>query len=287
MSYPKALILSMRPKQWLKNVFVFAGLAFSKSFLQTEPLLRSIAAFILFCLVSGAVYLINDLADVKQDRLHPRKKTRPIAAGQLGVIPSIISAVFILALSFTFAWFLDSDFFAVLFGYFALVCAYTFILKHVVIIDVLALAAGFVLRTVGGTVVIHVKISPWLLLCTLLLALFLGLNKRRGELVSLAGGAVAHRQILGEYSVDLVDHMLSVITSTTLISYSLYTFSAGEPYYMMLTIPFVLYGFFRYQYLVQKKDMGEAPELTLLADKPLLVDIALWLLLSLGIVVLL
>ncbi len=279
------ILISMRPKQWLKNMFVFAGLVFSKSFLHRESLLKSLAAFVLFCIVSGVVYIINDIADRENDAVHPRKKNRPIANGSLSLRTALITAGVMLVAALLAAWFLDVLFFVVLIGYFLLVCAYSFILKHVVIIDVLALALGFVLRTVGGTVVINVLISPWLLLCTLLLALFLGLNKRRGEIVALAEGATEHRQILGEYSLPLVDHMLSVITSTTLISYSLYTFSAGNSL-MMITIPFVLYGFFRYQYLVQKKDMGESPELTLLADKPLLVSILLWLTVSVVIVLL-
>jgi len=279
------ILITMRPKQWIKNMFVFAGLVFSRSFLIKESLLKSLAAFILFCIVSGIVYIINDTADRENDAVHPRKKMRPIASGRLSITAALIAAGFMLIAALLAAWFLDIVFFMVLLGYFILVCAYSFILKHVVIIDVLAIAMGFVLRTVAGTVVIHVRLSPWLLLCTLLLALFLGLNKRRGEIVALAEGAVEHRQILGEYSLPLVDHMLSVITSTTLMSYSLYTFNAGNSL-MMITIPFVLYGFFRYQYLVQKKDMGEVPELTLLADKPLLTSILLWLAVSFVIVLL-
>lgn len=193
---------------------------------------------------------------------------------------ALTAAILLFAVSLLLAYRLNQPLFLILIGYFILVCVYSIKLKNVIILDVILIAAGFVLRTLGGTEVIDVKISPWLIVCTTLLALFLALNKRRNELLVLSENPAGHRKILAEYSPQLIDQMLSVITSTTLMSYSLYTFNAGKSYYMMLTIPFVLYGIFRYQYLVHAKDVGESPELVLLKDWPLLINVILWIITS-------
>lgn len=272
----KCLVESMRPKQWIKNGFVFAGLIFSKSFLRLEPVLETVYCFFLFCMVSGAVYIINDILDMEKDAVHPVKCKRPIASGRLQSSRALIFSLLVLSVSLILAALLDTGFFLILFAYFFLVLAYSLKLKHIVILDVIILSMGFVLRTIGGAVAIGVWISPWLILCTTLLALFLALNKRRNELLVLSDKAGEHKKILEQYTPELINSMLSVITSATVMSYSLYTFSAGKSSYMMLTIPFVLYGIFRYQYLVMTKECGGSPELTLFRDKPLLIDIVLW-----------
>ena len=278
------ILKSMRPKQWTKNSFVFAGLIFSKSFFYIEPVIRSVYAFLLFSVVSGAVYLINDVIDRKKDMLHPRKCKRPVASGKLKPIEALLSAGIILVASLLIAFTLDFKLFLVLAGYALMVSLYSLILKNVIILDVIIIAMGFVLRTIGGAVVIDVKISPWLIECTTLLALFLALNKRKSELLVMSEDASKHRKILNQYTPELIDQMLGVVTSTTVITYSLYTFNAGKTYYMMFTIPFVLYGIFRYQYLVATTDLGGSPELALLKDKPLMIDIILWAITSIIIV---
>lgn len=271
------IITSMRPRQWTKNGFVFAGLIFSKSFFNFDAVLRVILTFFLFSLASGALYIINDVIDREKDLHHPVKCKRPIAAGRIHIAGGMITALLIILVSLSASFYLDVKLFLTLIAYSALVFAYSIKLKNIVILDVIILSMGFVLRTAGGAVVIGVWISPWLILCTTLLALFLALIKRKNELRVLADGAANHRKILQEYTPELIERMLSVVTSTTLMSYSLYTFSAGKSSYMMLTIPFVLYGIFRYQYLTSAgENLGGSPELVLLQDKPLLIDIVLW-----------
>ncbi|NLC68605.1 MAG: decaprenyl-phosphate phosphoribosyltransferase [Clostridiaceae bacterium] len=270
------VIVSMRPKQWIKNVFIFAGLIFSKSFFSMEAVLRTIYAFALFSAVSGTVYVINDVIDREKDILHPVKSKRPIASGRLKPGEALLPVLFLLVLAFLLSCLLDVKFFALLAGYFLLVLAYSLVLKNHVIIDVMAIAAGFVLRTLGGTVIIKVSISPWLIMCTTFLSLFLALNKRKSELDLLLDNASNHRENLGRYTPGLIDQMLPVVTSTTIMSYSLYTFSSGKSSYMMLTIPFVIYGIFRYQYIVTAKSKGGSPETDFLEDKPLLLNIVLW-----------
>ncbi len=270
------ILKSMRPKQWTKNIFVFAGLIFSKSFFDPEPVIKSVYAFLLFSAVSGSVYLINDVIDRKKDMLHPRKCKRPVASGKLKPAEALLSAGIILTVSLIIAFSLRFELFLVLAGYTLMVSAYSLVLKNVVILDVIIISMGFVLRTVGGAVMIDVKISPWLVECTTLLALFLALNKRKSELIVMSGDASRHRKNLNQYTPELIDQMLGVVTSATVITYSLYTFNAGKSYYMMFTIPFVLYGILRYQYLAATTDLGGSPELALLKDKPLLIDIILW-----------
>ncbi len=277
----------MRPRQWTKNGIVFMAFIFSlgQSWHVDEPdtwlpLLRdSILAFLLFCLVSSADYLLNDIRDRDTDRLHPKKRLRPIAAGNLSV-PAAYSwsaALIVLGVGGGFA--LEWKVGAILAGYLALMLAYSYWLKHIVLLDLAAIAAGFVLRAMAGAVAIDVPISPWLYVVTALGALFLIINKRRAELLLLDADAGNHRPVLDEYSADLLDQMASTVTASTLIAYGLYTFTAeGLPknHSMMLTIPFVLYGIFRYLYLVHKKDQGGSPEEVLLRDVPLIICIVLW-----------
>jgi 4-hydroxybenzoate polyprenyltransferase len=270
----------MRPKQWTKNVFVFAGVFFDGRFLDPTRLLRSTLAFVLFCLVSGAIYLINDLVDVDRDRMHPTKRHRPLASGALSVRVAWVAAFVILAATFTGAFWLNTSFGLVTLFYALVMVLYSFVLKHVVIVDVMTIAAGFVLRVFAGTTVVQVtRFSPWLYVCTTLLALFIALNKRRHELVLLADQAESHRSILQEYTLSFLDDMTALVTATALGAYSFYTFSAPNVptnHSMMLTIPFVMYGLFRYMYLIHARNMGGAPEDILLGDRPLLIAIILW-----------
>jgi len=276
--------ITMRPKQWIKNGFIFAGLIFSRSFFDMELVKKAVYAFILFSLVSGCVYILNDIIDRERDLLHPEKSKRPIASGRLKPGAAIAACVGILIPTLLVSANINIRLFGILMGYFMLVMAYSIKLKQIAILDVILIASGFVLRTVGGAVAIDVFISPWLIVCTTMLALFLALNKRRNELFVLEADAATHRKNLQEYTPELIDRMLSVITSTTVVSYALYTFNAGKSYYMMLTIPFVLYGIFRYQMLVLNKDMGGSPEIVLFKDKPLLINIILWVITSIVIV---
>lgn len=270
------LLKSMRPAQWTKNGFVFAGLIFSRSFLEFTPVIKTILAFIIFSIVSGSVYIINDVIDREKDKLHPVKSRRPIASGKVkpyeAVLFSIVLAVIALILSLQ----LERLFLVIIASYLSISILYSIKLKNVIILDVLVIASGFVLRTIGGALAIRVFISPWLIVCTTLLALFLALNKRKNELLTMSADAVNHRKTLEEYTSELIGQMLSVITSATVMSYLLYTFNSGKSQYIMLTVPFVLYGIFRYQYLVSVKDMGGNPEIMLLKDKPLLLNLILW-----------
>jgi 4-hydroxybenzoate polyprenyltransferase len=278
----RALLKTMRPKQWTKNVVVFAPLIFDEKLFDPALFARTLLAFALFCLMSSTVYIINDLADIEKDRQHPKKRERPLAAGALSPAVAMAAAgIFILA-ALPLALWLGGGFSLILFGYLLLNVAYSFYLKNLVIIDVLVIAAGFVLRVAGGVAVVGVeRFSPWLYLVITLGALFLGFGKRRHELLLLEDGADAHRAILAEYTVPFLDQLIGLVTSTMVIAYSLYTFSAPnlpDNHAMMLTIPFVLYGLFRYLYLIHVKKEGGAPEELLLSDKPLLATGALWVL---------
>jgi len=281
------LLRSIRPKQWTKNLLVFLALIFSMN-LYWEPfdlasvgylLARAAAAFVLFCMVSSSEYLINDLVDVENDRQHPQKRLRPLASGMLKPSYALATAILLLTVSMSLSFWLSRLFGIVVLGYVALILLYSFVLKHIVIVDVFTIAAGFVLRAVAGAVVINVPISPWLYICTVLGALFLGFSKRRHELVLLNDDAPKHRRSLEEYTPQLLEQMIAVVAPAAVIAYSLYTFSAAnlpQNHAMMLTIPFVIYGIFRYLYLVHSKNLGGSPEEILLSDLPLIVDIALW-----------
>jgi 4-hydroxybenzoate polyprenyltransferase len=275
------ILRSLRPNQWTKNFFVFAALVFSLKFREVPLLLRTLAAFGVFCLLSGAVYLVNDVLDYSEDRVHPKKSKRPIAAGRLGRRLAVgVAAVLALA-SLAAAALLDRNFLIVAAGYLVLQVAYSLKLKHVVILDVFIIAAGFVLRVVGGGFVIHVPLSSWILICMTLLALFIAMSKRRHELILLEDNAVSHRPILKEYSAYLLDQMISVVTASTVIAYCLYTVSPETVQKfgtdnLIYTMPFVLYGIFRYLYLVHQKGKGGSPEELVLKDRPLLVTVVLW-----------
>lgn len=281
-STAKALLKTMRPKQWVKNVVVFAPLVFDGKLFDPVLLFRTTVAFGLFCLISSAVYLINDLADIENDRLHPKKRTRPLPSGELAPSVAVAAAILLIVACVPLALWLDQGFFVILYSYLGLMIAYSFYLKNLVIIDVLVIAAGFVLRVAGGVAVVQVeRFSPWLYLCITLGALFLGFGKRRHELVLLENGADSHRAILAEYTVPFLDQLIGLVTSTMVVAYSLYTFSAVNlpaNHAMMLTIPFVLYGLFRYLYLIHVRKLGGAPDELVFNDKPLFVTGMLWVL---------
>lgn len=268
-----ALLKTMRPRQWPKNGFVFVALFFDGKLLRPDSLARTVAAFILLCLMSSAVYLMNDLADIESDRQHPTKRLRPLPAGQLNPTVAAVAAALFAIGSLTAGFFLSLEFGLILLLYLVSQIAYTFWLKNVVIFDVLIVALGFVLRIAAGVAVIEVqRFSPWLYLFGGFLALFLVLGKRRHELVLLGDEAGKHRRILQEYNLDFIDRMLGLVTTSVLVFYSLYTFLAeGLPanHTMMLTIPFLMYGIFRYMYLIHVRNEGGAPEEIALRDRPL------------------
>ena len=275
-----ALAKSMRPKQWAKNVFVLAALVFDAKLFMPTFFARAFSAFCLFCAISSAVYLINDVADMEKDRQHPGKRNRPLASGQLSPNIAVMTAVAIVAVALPLAYLLDPAFAAIAVGYLAIITLYSFWLKNVVILDVIIVAAGFVLRVAAGVVVVDAtRFSPWLVLCMVFGALFIAISKRRHELVLLNDNANAHRRIFSEYSLALLDEMTRLVTACTAMAYSLYTFSAPnlpQSKAMMLTIPFVLYGLFRYMYLVHVRGEGGAPEDLVFEDKSLLLAIILW-----------
>jgi len=276
----KALIKTMRPRQWPKNIFIFAALVFDKQLLRVDPFLRTAAGFVLFCLISSSVYIFNDLADIEADRQHPEKKYRPIPSGQLPLSTAWIAGILCLIIALGLGYWLSPDFALVIAAYFVLNLAYSKWLKHIPIVDVLILAAGFVLRVAAGVSLIQVeRFSPWIYIVMTLLALYLGFGKRRAELALLAQGAGSHRKVFEGYTIPLLDQYILIVSGTTIVAYSLYTFTAVNVpanHSMMLTIPFVLYAIFRYLYLVQVKHSGGAPEEILLSDRPLQIAMLLW-----------
>ena len=276
----KYLVKSMRPKQWVKNAIIFAALVFDRQLSNLPALLHILAGFILFCFISSSVYLINDILDKEADKNHPKKSNRPIASGKLPVKLAIIIVIIILLVVFPVSYLLSPIFLLIIATYFFLNLAYSICLKHIPLIDVLVIAAGFVLRVAAGVSLIEVeRFSPWLYVVTTLGALYLGFGKRRAELALLAGDANSHRKVLDGYTIPFLDQLIIVVSSTTIIAYSLYTFSAPnlpDNHAMMLTIPFVIYGVFRYLYLVQVKEEGGAPEDLLFSDRPLQLTLVLW-----------
>jgi len=278
----KALIRTMRPRQWIKNAVIFAALVFDKQLrLDNMPaVLRTFAGFVIFCVLSGVVYILNDIADADADRQHPDKRNRPIASGVLPVPVALAAAIILLVVLFPLAYLLSPAFALVALAYFLLNLAYSKWIKHIPLLDVLAIALGFVLRVAAGVTLIHVaRFSPWLYIVMTLGALYIGFGKRRSELALLAEGANAHRPVLEGYTIPLLDQYITIVSGTTIIAYSLYTFSAPnlpENHVMMLTIPFVLYGIFRYLYLIQVQGSGGAPEEILFRDRPLQATVLLW-----------
>jgi len=275
------LAISLRPEQWTKNLLLFAGVLFGGRLLDLNAVLMATAAFGIFCGLSGAVYVFNDVSDRDADRQHPLKVARPIASGDLPARIALLAAAVLTAVAMSGALVIRPALAGVAAGYVLLLLLYSVALKHVVIIDVLTIAGGFVLRAIAGAVAVSVPIGSWLLACTTLLALFLALSKRRHELILLGEGAVDHRRILDEYSPYLLDQMIAVVTASTLIAYTVYATSADTALRLGtsrlgLTIPFVLYGIFRYLYLVHQKRGGGSPAAMLLTDRPLLICVGLW-----------
>lgn len=277
----KYFILSMRPYQWAKNIVIFAPIIFSRNIFHWNMLGKTLSAFFLFCAYSGCVYIINDFLDRELDKKHPLKCLRPIASAKLSKSFAFWGVALIASCSLFFAWLLSHSFFIVALSYIILQVAYCYIFKKVIILDVFAIAAGFVLRVVAGAEVIHVPISSWLLICTMFLSLFLALSKRRHEIVFLEEDAVNHRKILKEYSSYLLDQMIAVVTSATLIAYALYTVAPEtiEKFHtsnLIYTVPFVLYGILRYLYLIHQKNAGGRPEKVLITDISLLINILIY-----------
>ena len=267
------LLISLRPDQWTKNLFVFAALVFAERLSDANAVVKAVVAFVVFCALSATVYLINDVLDREQDRRHPLKAHRPIAAGALSPTRALAAAAVLGAAAMIVAWVLGLPFFRMAAAYVVLLTAYSAFLKHIVILDVLTIAAGFTLRAAAGAAAIAVPISHWLLVCTTLLALFIALSKRRHELTLLTETAVDHRPILGDYTPYLLDQMISVVTASTLIAYAFYTISPETTAkfgtdLLSLTIPFPLYGIFRYLYLVHRRDKGGSPAELVVNDRP-------------------
>lgn len=281
----KNIFQLLRPHQWIKNGIVLTGLIFSGNAINSDMAITALIATGLFCLLSSAVYIINDIADAEADRNHPRKAQRPIASGQISKSTATILGIILTAGSLVGAYFLNWGFFLTAVGYFVLQIAYTFHLKHVVIIDVMSIATGFVLRAFAGAVVIGVTFSGWLLITSFLLALFLGFGKRRHEIVMLEEGSTDHRPILESYSSYFLDQLIGIVTPAILVCYLLYTISSDVQTrlgteYIYLTAPFVFYGIFRYIYLIHQEQKGGSPTRILITDRPILLTVVLWLLSS-------
>jgi 4-hydroxybenzoate polyprenyltransferase len=276
----KALIKAMRLRQWPKNGFVFFALIFDKQLFSLEPFLRTLEGFFLFCLISSAVYLLNDISDIEADRQHPQKKHRPLASGELPVNVAQGTAYLLALISFSLGYLLEPMFAVMIALYFLINLLYSRWLKHVPILDVLIVSSGFVLRVAGGVALITVeRFSPWLYMLTILFSLYVGLGKRRAEMDLLAEDASAHRKVLDGYTIPLLDQYITIVSGMTIVAYSLYTFSAPnlpENHSMMLTIPFVVYGIFRYLQLIQTGHAAGAPDEVALKDRPLQFTVLLW-----------
>lgn len=282
-----AFISAMRPKQWTKNFFVFFAIVFDKQLFHIPALINTFAGFAAFCLISSAVYIINDVFDIEADKLHPTKRNRPLPSGNLPVSIAILGAVTLSAISVGLSFWLSTNFAYIILSYLVMNVAYSKWLKHIAILDVFIIAAGFILRVESGVVLITVeRFSPWLYVVTTLGSLYLGFGKRRAELTLLTGQAGSHRKVLEGYSIPLLDQYITIVSAATILSYSLYTFSAPNlpaNHSMMLTIPFVAYIIFRYLYLIQMTNNAGAPEEVLLTDRPIQISIVLTTLIILAI----
>jgi 4-hydroxybenzoate polyprenyltransferase len=276
----RALFKTMRPKQWAKNVFLLAAIVFDRKLTNTDAMLNTVIGVIVFSLVASVVYIINDIADAEADRQHPTKRKRPIAAGKLPLSVAWASAILLLLISFPVAFWLSPAFALIALLYLALNLFYSKWLKHVVLLDIILLASLYVIRVAAGVALIDVvRFSPWIYIFTTFLALLMGTGKRRAELSEIADGPNAQRRVLDGYTLTFLDQLITLASGMTIITYSLYTFSAPnlpENHAMMLTIPFIMYAIFRYQYLLQVKGTGSAPEELVLSDRPLQLAIALW-----------
>jgi len=285
----RAYISAVRPRQWTKNLILFAGIIFAHRFFEWEAVLRSIAGFVDFCLLSASIYLLNDIKDIDSDRLHPLKRDRPIASGKIGISAAMIYFGVMAAAGIGLAVTIGGNYLNAAGAYFLMMILYSYRLKHIVIVDMMVIAAGFVLRAAAGAAVVNVMISSWLLVCTTSLALFLVIAKRRHEVMLLGDNAKEHRKILAEYGDKFLDQMIAIVTALTLISYILYTVDQTtidkfNTHLLILTAPFVLYGIFRYLYLVYQKNMGGKPEEVLLNDPPLIAAIGLWVVTAMAII---
>ncbi len=265
-----------RPKQWTKNGFVLAGVVFAHEALVASSVVKALLAFVAFCALSGAVYAANDVLDVEEDRKHPLKRRRPVASGEISPRSAMVFAAALAVGGLALGFAVDTGVGLCGVVYLALQAVYTPVLKHTAILDVMSISAGFVIRALAGVAAVGSPISPWLIVCTALLTLFLGFSKRRHEIASLGDGAISHRKNLRDYSVPLLDEMMNIMISATIIAYVLYTFFEYDNYYMMASIPFVVYGVFRYMLLVHRNGGGN-PDTLLLRDRPLQVALLLWL----------
>ncbi len=281
----KYVLLSMRPEQWIKNSFVFAALLFSQNLLNLSKDIKAIVAFIIFCMITSCAYIINDLIDLEKDKLHPTKSRRPLASGSLNKTTAVTTIVLLCFTGLFLAFYMNSLFGIIVLTYLLLNIGYSLYLKNVVILDVVTISAGFVLRVLGGAIIISVTASQWLVLCTILLSLFLGFSKRRHELVLLGDKSSTHRKVLSYYSTYFLDQMIAVVTASTLICYALYTMSEHTmeklgTSKLIYTLPFVLYGILRYLYLVHQKEEGGNPTEVIFTDKLLIVNVILWVITS-------
>ena len=267
------LLTELRPRQWTKNLLVFGALLFSLRIATQAMVCRAAVGFLLFCLVSGCVYIFNDFADREADRQHPEKRHRPMAAGTLNPYLALLFAAFLLTGTLGMACWLDAAFGLLLTVYFLLTLAYSFYWKHIVIVDVMVIATGFVMRAVGGAIIIGVVFTPWFLICAMWLALFLAISKRRHEMRLAEHNISSARRVLAAYTPELLNQLISIVTTATIMSYALFTFTSGRTLQLMWTIPFVMYGIFRYLYLVYVEERGGKPEEVLLGDKHILATV--------------
>lgn len=277
----KEIFISMRPTQWYKNLVIFIGIIFSLNLFNLNLWITVISAFIIFCLLSGSIYLINDVLDIEKDRKHPKKSKRPLASGTLKPSIAIISAILFILISMVWSYFINLNFLIIAVAFFTLITAYSLFLKQIVIVDILVISVGFVLRAMAGAFSISIMVSPWLIICTFLLALFLALGKRRHELFLLGDLSPEHRQSMYGYSTKMLDQMIIITTSMLIMSYCLYTFFSGK-ILMMLTIPFAFYGIFRYLFLIHSQNIGGEPEM-LFKDRGMLLSIILWVFMVIGV----
>ena len=276
-SMMKSIFISMRPKQWYKNLVIFAGILFSLNLFKLNMWLEVVAAFLIFCAMSGSVYLINDIIDCDRDKVHPKKMKRPIASGELSIFSAITTALILISVGLGCAYLLNVLFFYSTLSYFFLMLAYSLSLKNYFLVDIVTISVGFVIRAVAGCLVISVSISPWLILCAFFLALLLSIGKRRHELILMGEEAIIHRKNLDSYSLGMLEQMISITTAVLIISYSLYTFLTSN-IVLMVTIPFIVYGIFRYLYLIHRRSHGGEPEM-LFSDRGLIFCLGIWILL--------
>ena len=270
------IIRLMRPKQWIKNLFIFAPLIFSMSFFKTKLIINEIYCFIVFCAISSSIYILNDIIDIEKDKLHPKKKNRPLAKGTVSKTSAFVVFSLLLICALIGGFKLNISVGISIILYFVNNLLYSFKIKHVVIMDTISIAIGFILRVVTGAFAIQVQISVWIIMCTFFIALFLGLGKRRNEIIILDDKAREHRGNLKEYSCKFIDQMISIVVGCTIMSYSLYTCTVYKHVYMVGTIPFVVFGIFRYLYLIYIQDEGGSPTEIVLTDKAIMLDVVLW-----------